>query len=78
MKGHPRNTIRAKERSEEESCQAVERLVKDRIESLVTPRKTKGGKNGRKRRKTRIQRRKNSIKKRGKRRREKKKPIVNK
>lgn len=44
MKGHPRNTIRAKERSEEESCQAVERLVKDRIESLVTPRKTKGEK----------------------------------
>lgn len=74
MKGHPRNTIRAKERSEEESCQAVERLVKDRIESLVTPRKTKGEKNGRKRRKTRIQRRKNSIKKeRKKKEREKKK-----
>lgn len=40
--------------------------------------KDERGKNGRKRRKTRIQRRKNSIKKRGKRRREKKKPIVNK
>lgn len=79
MKGHPRNTIRAKERSEEESCQAVERLVKDRIESLVTPRKTKGEKNGRKRRKTRIQRRKRSIKNREEKEGEReKKPIVNK